>query len=103
MEKKKLTTIERMEDFIKNETPFAVIQYYQNIIKNKDELNKVYDIIYINDLGRFSYINMNNEDVLFFREKLNTKDLLIIKNELGKVYEFNNFKEHYKKSNAKWH
>ena len=84
-----------IKELLKNETPFAVMQYFERFKGSKSETVKKYELIYINKRKEVAYKLISNEEINIVK---NTKDIkVVIDNIDGKIYEFNNFKE-YKES-----
>jgi hypothetical protein len=90
-----MTTIKQ---FLQDNKPFSVMQYFESFKGNKTETKKAYEIIYLNLENKLSFKILNKGDIIFLKENL-SKFKNIIKNKEGSIYEFNNFKE-YKEKNC---
>lgn len=84
-----------IKELLKNETPFAVMQYFERFKGSKSETVKKYELIYINKRKEVAYKLLSNEEINIVKNTKNIK--VVIDNADGKIYEFNNFKE-YKES-----
>ena len=84
-----------IKELLKNETPFAVMQYFERFIGSNTETVKKYELIYINKRKEVAYKLLSNEEINIVKNSKNIK--VVIDNVDGKIYEFNNFKE-YKES-----
>jgi len=86
--------MKRIKDLIKSETPFAIMQYVEYLKTSKDESQRKYELIYVDEYYRLSYSVLKREDVKFFKEL----DIfnIPIQNEDGTIYEFRNFKDYQK-------
>ena len=84
-----------------NNTPFAIIQYYESLTILKKETHKKYEILYIEEVKRkkegeiqiITKVNckvLNSEEVNFFRSIKDTLDL-VMDNRNGKIWEFQQF------------
>ena len=85
-----------LERFLKENTPFAIIQYFEALKSTRNEKFKKYELIFINEKNELEYIVLSTKQVLYFKKCLDRIEL-IIKNNYGCVYEFNNFKAHKEK------
>jgi hypothetical protein len=91
-----------VKNLLKQNTPFAVMQYFVSLKSSKKETSKVYELMYLNSTKKsLLYKILTQEEISFIKEN-NDKIKLIIKNEDGKIYEFNNFKK-YKEENKVCH
>ena len=104
----------RISELIERETPFAVIQFFENLISNPQEKYKKYEIMYIGENIVMEEIDNKTTEVVhnvvkfekFTRETEidfslhNDKFTLVRNNKYGRVWEFGNFKE-YKKTMIK--
>ena len=112
MEKKEQTEQTEIEKtiirkFIESKTPFAVIQYFENLIFNQSEKYKKYEIMYIDEVitenngveekNNLIFFKKFTEDIkldfIFYKDKFN----LVKSNEHGNVWEFMNFKDYQEK------
>ena len=84
-----------IKELLKNETPFAVMQYFERFKGSKTETVKKYELIYINKRKEVAYKLLSTEEIKTVKSEKDIK--LIIDNNDGKIYEYNNFKE-YKES-----
>jgi len=84
-----------IKELLKNETPFAVMQYFERFKGSKSETVKKYELIYLNKRKEVAYKLLSNEEINIVKNTKNIK--VVIDNADGKIYEFNNFKE-YKES-----
>jgi hypothetical protein len=91
-----------LKKMLETNTPFAVMQYFESFKGAKRETHKKYEVLYLkeridrktNELKRdFSFRILTNKEVIFFKQNID-KIKLIINDEDGQVYEFNNFKEY---------
>jgi hypothetical protein len=85
-----------LKSLVQENTPFAVMQYFESLKTTKQELNKQYELIYINSENEIAYKILKTEEINYLKNNLKTIKL-IIKNKDGKIFEFNNFKN-YKES-----
>jgi len=91
-----------IKSLYREKTPFAVMQYFVKFKASKSETRKAYELIYIDldnpneDNLRLSYKVLSRPEVSFLMQNLETIPA-VIDNEDGKIYEFNNFKEHKEK------
>jgi len=85
-----------LKSLVRENTPFAVMQYFESLKTTKQELNKQYELIYINSENEIAYKILKTEEINYLKNNLKTIKL-IIKNKDGKIFEFNNFKN-YKES-----
>lgn len=92
--KSKETTIERIERFLVKEIPFVVVQYFEYLKGREKETVKKYELMYLNAKNEIAYKLLTDEEVSFFKTKINEMELKI-ENSNGKIYEFNDFKENY--------
>jgi hypothetical protein len=84
-----------IKELLKNDTPFAVMQYFERFKGSKSETVKRYELIYLNKRKELSFKILSNEEVTIVK---NEKDIkIVIDDNDGKIFEFNNFKE-YKES-----
>ena len=86
----------KIKHFLKTDTPFAIIQYYESLKSTRREKLKQYELIYLNEQNELDFIVLNTKGILFFKQHLD-KIKPIIENGYGSVYEFNNFKAHKEK------
>jgi len=85
-----------LKTLLQENTPFAVMQYYEFLKTVREDLNKEYELIYINNKNEMTFQILNFDDIIYLKNNLD-KIKLIIKNKDGRIYEFNNFKK-YKES-----
>jgi hypothetical protein len=78
----------QVKQLLENNTPFAVTQVF-GVFKDS---KKHYELVYVNERKEFSFEVLNREEISFFEENLD-KIKLVADNKIGRVYEFNNFKE----------
>ena len=90
-----------IKNFLENNTPFSVMQYFENFKGSKNETYKKYELIYINQRKELSFKILNQQEILFVKENIKKLNL-IINNKDGRIYEFNKFKE-YKEANFVQH
>lgn len=83
----------RLQKLVENETPFAVMQYFQSFKSTKQELNKEYELIFINKNNEVAYDILKIEEVSYLKNNLEIIKS-IIKNKDGQIFEFNNFKDY---------
>jgi hypothetical protein len=83
----------RLQTLVEKNQPFAVMQYFQSLKSLKQEVNKEYELIFINSNNKVDYIILENEEIIYLKDNLETIKL-IIKNKDGKIFEFNDFKNH---------
>ena len=81
-----------LKSLVQENTPFAVMQYFESLKTTKQELNKQYELIYINSENEIAYKILKTEEINYLKNNLKTIKL-IIKNKDGKIFEFNNFKK----------
>ena len=93
--------------FIESKTPFAVIQYFENLIFNQSEKYKKYEIMYIDEVitenngveekNNLIFFKKFTEDIkldfIYYKDKFN----LVKSNKHGNVWEFMNFKDYKEK------
>ena len=85
-----------LKTLVHENTPFAVMQYFECLKTTKQELNKQYELIYINNDNEITYKILKIDEINYLKNNLETIKL-IIKNKDVKIFEFNNFKN-YKES-----
>jgi hypothetical protein len=89
--------METINKFLKDKTPFAVVQYFESLKSLKTESYKVYELIYLNSKKKLGYKNISELEVDFV--KRNTQIFKLVEDtKNGKVYECNNFKNYYKEN-----
>jgi len=82
-----------IKKLLEENTPFAVMQYFESYKRNKDETCRKYELVYVNGSKKVCYKLLNKNELDFF--KINLKKFeLVLKNNDGSVYEFNKFKEY---------
>ena len=84
-----------IKELLKNNTPFAVMQYFERFKGSKTETVKKYELIYLNKRKEISYKLLSNEEINIVKNEKNIK--IVIDNNDGKIFEYNYFKE-YKES-----
>jgi vacuolar-type H+-ATPase subunit H len=89
--------MKELKQMLRENTPFAVMQYFESFKSLKKETHKKYELIYINHRKEISYKLLDQNEIYFVKQNLD-KIKLIIDYADGKIYEFNNFKE-YKEAN----
>lgn len=87
-----------MKTHLENNTPFAIMQYFESFKGNKNETYKMYEFIYLNSKKNLAFKILNKKEILFLKENTD-KIKIIIDNKDGRIYDFNNFKE-YKETNC---
>ncbi len=90
-----------VKKFLDNNTPFAVMQYFESIKATKKQTFKKYELIYINIRKEVAFKILNEEDIAIVKENIN-KIKVIVNNNDGRIYEFNQFKE-FKEANTIHH
>jgi hypothetical protein len=88
--------LRKIESFLNNNTPFAIIQYFESLKSTRKEKLKKYELIFINEQNELEFIVLTVKGILFFKQHLD-KIKLIIENGYGKVYEYNEFKAYKEK------
>lgn len=78
----------RIEQRFNDQKPFAVIQYFEKLIGIQTEAVKRYELIMINQNGSKTFSKMTEKDIQVFRS-IADRGKIVIDNEHGKVYEFN--------------
>ena len=83
----------QIKEMLETNTPFAVMQYYSSLRSSQKETYKEYELIYI-DLDKKNNLGFQllDEEEIFFIKRNTDKIKLIIDNEDGRIYEFNDFK-----------
>lgn len=89
--------MKELKQMLRENTPFAVMQYFESFKSLKKETHKKYELIYINHRKEISYKLLDQNEIYFVKQNLD-KIKLIIDYADGRIYEFNNFKE-YKEAN----
>lgn len=89
--------MKELKQMLRENTPFAIMQYFESFKSLKKETHKKYELIYINHRKEISYKLLDQNEIYFVKQNLD-KIKLIIDYADGKIYEFNNFKE-YKEAN----
>lgn len=90
----------RINKLIETQTPFAVMQYFESFKGSKRETNRVYELIYLNSKKTNSFKILNKNKIAFLKSNIDTIKL-VISNDYGSIYEFNDFKEYYNKNAIK--
>lgn len=93
--------MKQVKELFENNTPFAVMQYFECFKGSKKETYKKYELIYVNKRKELAFNFLSKEEISFVKENTD-KIKLIIDNEDGRIYEFNKFKE-YKEANVIHH
>lgn len=88
--------ITRMKKYFNDNTPFAIMQYFESLKTSKQETNKKYELLYI-DGKIVRYITLKQKELTFFNENIE-KFVKVLDNKDGKVFEFNSFKEYKEKT-----
>ena len=83
----------KIERFLNENTPFAIVQYFESLKSTRADKLKKYELVYLNEQNELEFRELNTKAVLFFKKHLDSIKL-IISNGYGTVYEFNNFKNH---------
>lgn len=81
----------RINNFISDEKPFAVIVYKQYLRSNNEVGCYTYEVLYEENRKLKSFVL--KDDVVTYFNSIISKFVLKIQNAHGKVYEFLNFKE----------
>jgi hypothetical protein len=82
-----------IKSLIKKQQPFAVIQYFLAHKTAKTETVKIYEILLIDyEKNKLKHIEIYPKEFKDFKHLLKQ----VIDNNYGKIFEFLNFKEHYK-------
>ena len=85
--------VKQIDNFLKTQTPFAVIQYFECLKTSKRETFKKYELMFINVKKNVVFRLLEKDEIDFV--KAHTDQIkLVLDVELGKVYEFKNFKEY---------
>lgn len=85
--------VKQIDNFLKTQTPFAVIQYFESLKISKRETYKKYELMFVNVKNDVVFRLLEKDEIDFI--KANTDQIkLVLDVELGKVYEFKNFKEY---------
>lgn len=88
--------VKQIDNFLKTKTPFAVIQYFESLKISKRETYKKYELMFVNVKNDVVFRLLEKDEIDFI--KANTNQIkLVLDVELGKVYEFKNFKEYKNK------
>jgi len=82
-----------INELIKNNIPFAVMQYFEYLKSNKGQTNKVYELIYVNSKKKLAYKTLNYDDIDLFKYNVN-KFKLVVDDKNGRIYDYNYFKKH---------
>lgn len=90
----------RVNKLIETHTPFAVMQYFESFKGSKRETNRVYELIYLNSKKLLSFKVLNKNEIAFLKSNPD-KIKLVITNDYGSVYEFNDFKNYHNKNAIK--
>jgi len=87
----------QLKKLFENNTPFSVMQYFEKIKSSKNETHKKYELIYINEKKELSFKILSEQEKSFLKSNTDKIKMIINDND-GRIYEFNNFKE-YKEDN----
>ena len=91
----KETTTNRLTNILKTKKSFAVIQFFTSLISIKSETTKEYEIMYIN-AKKVKFAKLSYSQFSYIKNEI--KDLkLVVDDNGGRVWDFNNFKEKYNK------
>ena len=82
-----------LKKLLNNNTPFAIMQYFESFKLSKQETCRKYELIYLNNSKKISFKILDQEEIRFFKLHLN-EIKPIIKHKKGCVYEFKKFKEY---------
>lgn len=84
-----------LKKLVKENKPFAVMQYFQSVKVIYDNQCKTYELIeLINGGVDIRFKTLNRADITYLKENLDIIKV-VINNSDGKIYEFNNFKKYY--------
>ena len=85
-----------INELIKNKTPFAVIKYYEKF-KGSDITNRKYEALTYCKSAKKHYIGtvLTKKETKYFLDNITSFEL-IKKNSDGAIYEYLEFKKHYK-------
>ena len=81
----------KIQTLLQENTPFAIMQYFESFKGIPTETYKKYELIYVNIRNEIAFKVLNDLDVIFLKENLNIIKKIITTKE-GKIHEFNNFK-----------
>ena len=90
----------RVNKLIETQTPFAVMQYFESFKGSKRETNRVYELTYLNSKKLLSFKVLNKNEIAFLKSNPD-KIKLVITNDYGSVYEFNDFKNYHNENKIK--
>lgn len=89
--------IKQIEKFIKEKTPFAVIQYFEFLKCGKTETYKKYELMFINKKGNVVFKVLEPIEIDFI--KSNPDHIkMVLDIDKGKVWEHLDFKEYKNKT-----
>jgi hypothetical protein len=84
-----------LKKLVKENKPFAVMQYFQSVKVIYENQCKIYELIeLINGGVDIRFKTLNRADITYLKENLDIIKV-VINNSDGKIYEFNNFKKYY--------
>lgn len=81
-----------IQKLFENNTPFAIMQYFNKMIGLDDYCTRVYELIYLDKKDELRFKIIPNKVAIEVISKLKK----VLENKHGAVWEFNNFKEYYK-------
>lgn len=87
----------KIERLLADNTPFAIIEYFESLKSTRKEKFKKYELIFINEQNELEFIVLTVKGIRFFKQHLD-KIKLIIDKSYGKVYEYNEFKAYKEKT-----
>lgn len=79
-----------IQKLLENNTPFAIVQYFETAIGVSGISNKVYELVYLNSEDKLKYKIIDNKFALEIIPKLEK----VCDTEDGCVWEFRDFKEY---------
>ena len=85
--------MKKMKDFLAKGEPFSVIQYFVSFKGIKENTNKKYELIHVNPNKNLSFKALNRSEIAFFTTQIPKFDL-VVNSKSGRVFEFNNFRQH---------
>lgn len=90
----------RVNRLLEKNTPFAVMQYFESFKGSRRETNRVYELISLNSKKELTFKILTTKEISFVKANIDTIKL-VISNDYGSIYEFNDFKNHHNKNTIK--
>lgn len=88
--------MKEIKKLIKENVPFAIVQYYSSFKLWRDEVIKNYELLYLTSSKKLMSIKLDRSETNYLKSLDGMK--LVTKNEHGTIWEIHNFQEYYHKN-----